>query len=133
MLKLVIALSLVLHGIVHLLYVGQSARYFALEPGLLWPDGSWALARMLGNQSTRGLASLLLVLSAIGFVAGGAGLLAGMTWWRTVTVGAALLSSATYLLFWNGRLQNLDGQGWIGILINLAILAAILIFQWPNL
>lgn len=133
MLKLVIALSLVLHGIVHLLYVGQSARYFALEPGLLWPDGSWALARMLGNQSTRGLASLLLVLSAIGFVAGGAGLLAGMTWWRTMTVGAALLSSATYLLFWNGRLQNLDGQGWIGILINLAILAAILIFQWPNL
>ena len=33
---------------------------------------------------------------------------------------------------WNATFEHLDNQGLIGILINLAILAAVLIFRWPN-
>jgi hypothetical protein len=65
-------------------------------------------------------------------VAGGIGIFAEQGWWRPVVVGAAVFSIALYLLFWNGRMENLDGQGGIALLINLAILAAVLILQWPD-
>jgi len=123
---------IVLHGLVHLLYFGQSARYFELKPGMVWPDGSWVFSRLLGDAAARNLAGIPLILAAIGLVVGGAGILMSQTWWRPVVVGVAALSSIVYILFWNGRMQNLDGQGIVGLLINLAILLMVLIVRWPQ-
>ncbi len=133
MIRIILGAFLVLHGLVHLLYFGQSQRFFELQPGMVWPDGSWVFSRFIGDAITRNLASILLILAAIGLVVGGIGIFAKQTWWRPVVVSAAAFSSVIYLLFWDGALQNLDNKGWIGILINLAILAAVLVFQWPNL
>jgi hypothetical protein len=35
-------------------------------------------------------------------------------------------------LFWDGKLQGLSIQGGIALLINVAILAAVLILRWPD-
>jgi len=131
--SLIFGIFLVLHGLVHLLYVGQSARYFELKPGMAWPDGSWAFSRLLGDKAARILASALLILVAVGFVVGGICILASQAWWRPVVVASAALSSLVYVLFWNGRMQDLGRQGLFGILINLAILLAVLVLQWPQL
>jgi hypothetical protein len=133
MIRIIFGLFLVLHGFVHLLYFGQSARYFELQPGMVWPDGAWAFSKLLGDGSTRTLASIFLVLAALGFVAGGAGILLKQAWWRPVIISVAAFSAVIYLLLWDGALQNLDDKGLIAILINAAILAALLLFQWPNL
>ena len=133
MLQFTSGVFIVLHGLVHLLYSGQSARRFELKPGMIWPDGSWAFARLLGDEATRNLASISLILAAIGFVAGGTGILASQSWWRPLVVGAATFSSVVYVLFWNGRMQNLDGQGAVGLLIDLAILVAVLVLGLPAL
>ena len=130
--RYIVGVFIVLHGIVHLLYFGQSARYFELKPGLLWPDGSWAFSRLLGNEAVRNLASVLLILVAMGLIGGGIGILASQVWWRPVVVGGAILSSILYIVFWNGRMKNLDAQGAVGILIDAAILVAVLIFRWPS-
>ena len=132
MIRILFGIFLALHGLVHMLYFGQSARYFKLQDGMVWPDGSWAFSRLLGDAAARNLASVLLVLAAIGFVAGGVGIFAKQVWWRPVIVAAAIFSSLIYILFWDGGLQHLDNKGGIGILINLAILAALLIFHWPD-
>ena len=124
---------IVLHCLVHLLYFGQSARYFELKPGMVWPDGSWAFSGLLGNEAARNLASISLILAAIGLLVGGIGILASQAWWRPVVVGAAAFSSIFFILFWNGKMQNLDSQGGIGLLINIAILLAVLILRWPKL
>ena len=129
--KYFLGIFFILHGLVHLLYFGQSARYFELKPGMVWPDGSWAFSKLLGDEAARNLASVALVLAAIGYVAGGIGILMGQPWWRPVVVGAAAFSSVIYILFWNGRMQNLDGQGAVGLLIDLAILVALLVLGWP--
>jgi hypothetical protein len=129
--RFVLGVFIVLHGIVHLLYFGQSARYFELKPGMVWPDGSWAFSKLLGNEAVRNLASISLILVAVGLIVGGVGILASQAWWRPVVVGVAAFSSLVYILFWNGRMQNLDGQGVVGILIDIAILLAVLIFRWP--
>jgi hypothetical protein len=132
MLRIIVVAFVVLHGLVHLLYVGQSGRLFELQPGLVWPDGSWAFSRLLGDNATRAVASACCVLAALGFVVGGIGLLARQAWWRPVVTGAAAFSASALLLLWNGRMERLDDQGGIAVLINLAILALLLVFQWPN-
>ncbi len=122
----------VLHGLVHLLYFGQSWRLFELRPKMVWPDGAWAFSRLLGDETTRLLASISCVLAAIGFVAGGTGIFARQAWWHPVVVGAAVFSAVIFVLFWNGEMQNLNDQGAIAILINIAILVAVLILRWPD-
>ena len=132
MINILFGIFFVLHGLVHMLYFGQSGRYFELQPGMVWPDGSWAFSRLLGEAGGRNLASVLLVLATIGFVAGGIGIIAKQAWWRPAIIGTAVFSSVIYLLFWDGGFQHLDNKGGVGILINLVILAALLLFQWPK-
>ena len=124
---IIMGIFFVLHGLVHLLYVGQSRRLFELRPHMTWPDGSWLFSKLAGDEMTRWLASISLVLAALGFVASGLGLLIRQDWWRPVTVGAAVFSAALFLLFWDGKFQALDDKGGGGILINLAILGVVLI------
>ena len=123
---------LILHGLVHLLYFGQSQRLFELQPGMTWPDGSWAFSQLLGGAATRNLAAALLVAAAAGLIAGGAGLLARQDWWRLVAVTAAALSALTYILLWDGATRQLDNKGGIGIVISVAILAVVLLLRWPQ-
>ena len=130
MFRIIFGIFIVLHGLVHLLYFGQSAGYFELKPGMVWPNGSWAFSGLLGNEATGNLASISLMLVAIGLIAGGTGFLFSQAWWQPVVVGAAVFSSIVYIFLWNGRLQNLDAQGAVGILIDIAILVGVLIFRW---
>ena len=131
--RFIVGIVVVLHGLVHLLYFGQSRRLFELQSGMLWPDGSWAFSRLMGLEATRWLAGIACVLAGLGFVAAGAGILLGQAWWRPFVVASAIFSAAIFFLFWNGRAQSLDDQGLFAILINAAILISVLIFQWPDL
>ena len=132
MLRIIVGVFLTLHGLVHLLYFGQSRRLFELQAGMVWPDGSWAFSKLLGDEATRWLAGIACILAALGFVAGGIAIFAGQSWWRPAVVGAAALSAAIYVLLWDGGLQRLADQGAIAILINLGILLAVLILRWPD-
>jgi hypothetical protein len=132
MINLLFGIFIVLHGLVHLLYFGQSTRYFELQEGMAWPDGAWAFSGLFGEAGTRNLAGVLLILAAMGFVAGGVGIFAKQAWWRPAVIATAIFSSAIYFLFWDGGFQHLDNKGGVGILINLAVLVALLVFQWPE-
>ena len=133
MFRIIFGVFIMLHGLVHLLYFGQSRRLFELQPEMVWPDGSWAFSKLLGDEATRILASISYVLAAIGFMAGGIGILVRQAWWRPVVVASAAFSAVIIVLFWDGKVQMLDDKGGIGLLINLAILVALLVLRWPSL
>ncbi len=133
MIKFIASAFIVLHGLVHLLYFGQSVRLFELQPGVIWPDGSWAFTKLLGEFNTRTLAGILLVLAAAGLMTGGAGIFFSQSWWRVVVAASAVFSAILFLLLWDGRLQNLPNHGAVGLLIDVAILLAVLVFRWPAL
>ena len=122
---------LILHGMVHLLYAGQSWRFFELRPEMTWPNGAWMFSKLLGNEATRLVASIALVLVALGLAVSGLGLFFRAEWWRAVTTISTIFSSLLFFILWNGKFQALDDQGGVGILINLAILVAIWAFNWP--
>ena len=69
------------------------------------------LYEVITDATARTLASVLLVLAAIGFVAGGIGIFAKQAWWRPIIVAMAIFSSVVYLLLWNGGFQHLDNKG----------------------
>jgi hypothetical protein len=116
----------VLHGLVHGLYFGQSQRLFELQPEMAWPDGSWTFSQMFGDATARRLASTGCIVAGAGFVVGGIGVLADLDWWRPVVVVMSTLSSALFILCWNGKMQKLHDQGGVAILINAALVIAAL-------
>ncbi len=118
-----------MHGLVHLLYSAQSLRQFELRVGMLWPDGSWAFSKLLGDNVTRWLGSIACLAAAVGFMAGGLGAILDQAWWQPVVVGAAIFSSLIFVIFWDGKRQKLDDHGGVGLLVNLLILAVLLILQ----
>lgn len=126
MLETVFGIFIILHGLVHLLYFGQSWRVFEMADGMSWPDGSWVFARWLDRDVNRLLACSACGLAAAGLVVGGLGLLAGLAWWSPVVISAAAFSAVLYLLFWDGKLNRLDNQGAIGLLINAAVVVGAL-------
>jgi hypothetical protein len=133
MATVIFGVFLILHGLVHLLYFGQSRRLFELQPGMSWPDGSWAFTKLLGDATVRNIAGLFLVIAAAGLIAGGAGLLSRQGWWRTPVLAAAALSALIYTLLWDGAAQHLDNKGGIGILISVMLLVVILLLRWPQI
>jgi len=129
--QIVAGIFLTLHGLVHLLYLGQSSRRFQLRPGMTWPDGSWTFSHLLGDESARSAAGVSCGLAAIGFVAGGIGVFATQAWFRPLVIGSAAFSSLVYILFWDGRMRALANKGLFAILINLAVLVASFVVKWP--
>ena len=69
--NIAVAVFLILHGLVHLLYLGQSMKWYELGKGMTWPENSWAFFRLFGNRITRRIASVSCVVAALVFVAGG--------------------------------------------------------------
>jgi hypothetical protein len=113
---------IILHGLIHLLYYGQSIRLFELKSGLSWPVPSWAFSKLLGDRWTRILAGMLCVLPAVSLVASGIGVFIDISWWDKLIAGSATLSILLFILFWDGNMSKLNEKGGIGVLINLGIL-----------
>lgn len=130
MTRTIAVIFLVLHGVVHLLYLGQAAKLFGLQPGLSWPAGSWLFSKALGESATRILAAVFCALAALGFMVGAVGLALDQTWWRSAVVGTAVLSSVLYIFLWNGRFERLDQQGAVGVLLDAVVLVIVLAFRW---
>ena len=132
MVVLLVGTFLILHGLVHLLYAGQSQRMFELQPGLTWPDGSWAFARLLGESGTRTWASAALAVAAICFVAAGITVYFKRPWWGIAAVIASVVSSLIFILFWDGESSRLHDKGAVGVLINIVIIILAVVVRWPK-
>lgn len=130
--NIVVGVFLILHGLVHLLYSGQAARFFELRSGMAWPDGSWAVSGLFGVEPTRILASVACLLAAVGLVVAGIALFAAQAWWRPVVITAAIFSALIFVVFWHGQAQALSEKGLFAILINIAILVSLTLFRWPR-
>ena len=122
-----------LHGLVHLLYLGQATRLFELQSGMRWPDGSWAFSGLLGESGTRNLAAAACALGAIGFVAAAIATMTMQAWWRWTIAGSAAFSGLAFLLLWNGKMQALSNNGIFAIIINVTLILAVIVFRWPKL
>ncbi|MGD9711975.1 MAG: hypothetical protein AB7V46_07930 [Thermomicrobiales bacterium] len=120
---------LILHGAVHLFYVGQSLRLFDLGESMTWPDGSWLCSRFSKTGVCRKVAAGLCVVATAGFLITGAGLMFDAGWWESVTVVFAIVSSLVFIMFWNTGSPRRAEQGGLALIINVLILLYILVIR----
>jgi hypothetical protein len=129
MFRFLIGIFIILHGLVHFWYFTLSQRLVAFQPEMGWDGSSVILSNFVREPALRSIAGVLYVLAALTFVVGGVGLFIQADWMRPVLIGAAIFSSAVILLFWDGSGEMLVQKGLLGLLINLAILLILLVFQ----
>lgn len=126
---IILGVFFVAHGLVHLLYFAISRHMFELDQPIIgWPQESWLFSRLLPEPTTRLLASALYVLAALLFFVGGAGAVFSLFSWRPLVIGASIFSIVIVLLCWNGKIRQLAGQGFVAVLIDLAILGGLYFF-----
>jgi hypothetical protein len=132
MLYFLFGLFIVLHGLVHLWFVTLSQRLVAFQPEMGWSGTSWIFTNLLGDSTTRLLASGLYMLVTFAFVLSGVGIFIRADWWRLLLMASAICSSAIMVLFWDGSLQLVVTKGLLGLLINVGILLTLLAFWKLN-
>jgi len=117
-----IGIFCVLHGSVHLLYMGQGLKYFEIEKGFVWPDNSKLLANIFSMKTKRLIAGVLCAIAAMGFVLAGIFVLLNLPWQNQLIIVSVITSTILFIAFWDGSMSKLHTQGGIGILINILIL-----------
>ena len=86
-----------------------------------WNGRSWLLSDALHGGTVLSLASVLYVLIALGFVAGGVGHVLRQGWSPMVLVVVAVLSSVLIVVMWDGRPELLVEKVVLGVLMNAAV------------
>ena len=119
---------LILHGLIHLLYVGQSARKFELKPELIWPDESWVFSRIMPIYRVRILTNFLLIIAASGFMISAIALFTRQNWFQISLLITGAFSTLVYLANWDAKFKGMDHQGFVGILINIAVILVAYLF-----
>lgn len=120
--KYFIGLFYILHGLVHLLYMGHSFNYFELEKGFVWPDNSKLLKNVMSLQARKMLAGVWCVIAAVSFFVAGIRVLAGPSRYSFTVIAAVITSTLLFVAFWDGSTNKLHSQGGIAVLINMLIL-----------
>lgn len=128
MIEKMAGLFIVAHGMVHLWFVTLSMKLVAFKPEMGWNGKSWLLTNAFGDSVTRSLASILLIVSALGLSVGGVAFTAQARWAQPVLMIFGILSALTLIIFWDGGVDMIVQKGLIGFLISVAIVAAVLIF-----
>jgi hypothetical protein len=127
MLHVLIGILITLHGLVHIWYIVLARQIVPFKPELGWTGRSWLFTDRIGDARTRGLASILLLLPTLGFAAGGIGYIFDQPWSPLLLAVTAGLSTLVFLLLWDGDPKLPAEKGLVGVLINAALTAGVLL------
>ena len=118
---------IILHGLVHMWYVVLSYQGVAYQPDMGWNGKSWLFSSILPQATVRSITGILFILATIAFVISGIGIFIKAEWLNIFILSSAIFSTLILTLFWDGKLEMIVQKGLIGVLINLAIIAVVLI------
>jgi len=114
--RIIVAILLIVHGLVHLLGFVVPWRLATVE-GLAYKTTLLSGRLDVGEAGIR-VVGLLWLLAAVGFVVAGVTVFALHPWWRAVTLSVTLVSLVLCVLGWPDTRP--------GVLINLVILGYLL-------
>ena len=124
-LRWVLGIVVIAHGLGHVLFMPLLNGVMRLET-----DGrSWLVSPVLGDGATGVLASVLAGIVAVAFVAAGVGIIVQAPWWRTLAVGASVLSIVVVVAMWNGIPSS---SAAFALVFDVVVLAALLVVHWPS-
>lgn len=127
MLKIIVALVLLAHGIGHSMGILQVLKVATINPG--WDGRSWLISGAAGRTLTQVVGVALWAVALIGFV-----ILAGVVigwlpaaWWEPLAIVSSIASLAGLALF-PTTFPTFSSIG--ALVVDLAVLASVLWFHW---
>jgi hypothetical protein len=82
-----------------------------------------------GDRWTRGIGSLLWLVALAGFIAVAVGIMGQSAWWRSLAIGASVVSLVALALFVD---KNPTQPAISAGLFDVAVLVALLVLRWPT-
>jgi hypothetical protein len=127
MLKIMLALILLAHGIGHSLGLLQVFRITTVNPE--WHGDSWLLTAPLGTGIAQAIGVVCWTAAIVGFAAAAAVVVGWLpaSWWAPLALGSALASIAGLALF-PVAFPPVSSVAALGV--DLAVLAAVLVVHW---
>jgi hypothetical protein len=127
MLKILVALVLLAHGIGHVMGPLQVFKVATINPA--WAGDSWVLTSVTGQSVGQAIGVVLWIAALIGFAAL-AGVVLGWlptAWWAPLAIVASALSLAGIALFPTAfPLMSTVGA----VVVDIAVLASVFWFHW---
>ena len=130
LLRILIGVLLVLHGLVHgILAVMPNPN--AAKPVAATFFSEWAnprLRRLLSGRALQTLATVLAVIAGAGFIAAGLAMfdvLLPHDRWRALAIASSVVSLVLCALFWNRYLV-------VGVAVAVGIIVALGVLHWPT-
>ena len=133
MLYIILGVFLILHGAVHIWYVAMARGLITADADTIWNGRSWLLTRRVGDQTTMTFATIVFSAIALVFAVAGIALVAQQEWFSTWAITGSILSIAAIVCFWDGKPDHPVEKGLLGIILDVAILVALLYFEWPSI
>jgi hypothetical protein len=127
MVKILVGVVLLAHGIGHSMGLLQTFKVATVNPG--WQGDSWILTGVLGNTVTQAVGVSIWTLAMLGFAAL-AGVVIGWlpaTWWQPLSIASAALSLAGLALF-PVAFPPISTLG--ALAVDAVVLAAVVWFHW---
>lgn len=124
--KTILSVFIILHGLVHIWYILIINRIVDFTPNMGWTGKSWLFSQCFSENSLRYMAIILYLLVTLLFMISGLAILINIEWQKTIITVAALLSSLTIIIFFDGKFELLVQKGFLGLIINLIIISIIL-------
>jgi hypothetical protein len=127
MLRIVIGLVLLAHGIGHSMGLLQLSKVASVNPQ--WHGDSWILTGLTGATATQAVGAVLWTAAIVGFT-GLAGVVVGWlpaSWWETLAISSAAVSLVGLLLF-PVAFPVFSTVG--ALVVNVALLAGVLWYHW---
>lgn len=125
--RIIPGIFIILHGLVHIWYVVLSFNLVAFQPDMGWTGNSWLFSSLKSSQGLRVVAGILFIICTILFVVSGITILANFSDKNTLLFIAAILSTLTLVVFWDGKTSMIVQKGIIGVIINLVIIIGLLL------
>jgi hypothetical protein len=123
--RIVLAVVVGAHGLGHVLFLINCLGIAD------WSQSthSWLLTGFLGDTVTRGMGSLLWLVALVGFISVAVGILGQSAWWRTLAIGASIVSLVAVALFVDkSPTQPALSAG----VFDVVVLVALLVLRWPT-
>ena len=129
MVRILLGVFVVLHGLVHMWYFTLSRGFVEFQSEMGWSGQSWIFTNLVGDSATRWLASVMYVMATLALAVSGIAVIIRAVWSRPLLAASAILSSIIILLFWDGSLEMAAQKGLLGLLINAAIPVALILLS----
>ena len=123
-LRWVIGIAVVAHGVGHVLFMPLLNGMLRLDTN----GRSWLAGGVLGDGGTALVASVLAGFAGVAFVAAGVGVIVQAGWWRQLAIVASVVSIVLVAAMWNGIPTT---SAAFALAFDVVVLLALLVARWP--